>query len=153
MSLQMPAPTSAQKASRTRTRHQYSSARAFYLTILVISAIAILSSFKHKKIQHDANGADRALFSRPDLTIRDGLVRGSGGELVPRHQAVCWNFFGINHRKDFHEAHNALHSADSLIPRKTNALSSAPTAQMRKRASFPTYNSTTASCTRLNLSP
>lgn len=153
MSLQMPAPTPVQKASRTRTRQKYSSARAFYLTILVISAIAILSLLKQRKNQYDINGANHALFSRPDLTIRDGLLHGSRRELVRRDQAVRSNFFGISQRKDCHEAHNALHSADLLIPLKTNALSSAPTAQMRKQASFPTYNSIIASCTRLNLSP
>lgn len=83
----MPAPTPVQKASRTRPRQKYSAARAFYLTILVISAIAILSLLKERRIEYDINAANRALSSRPRLTIRDGLLYGSSGELVRRDQA------------------------------------------------------------------
>lgn len=149
----MPAPTPMHKASHTHTRKKYSSARAFYLTILMISAIAILSLLRERNLLHGINGANHALFRRTHLTIGDGLPHGSSVELVPRHQAVRESSFGPCHRKDFHEAHNALHSADSSILLKTNALSSAPTARMRKQVSFPTYNSTIASCTKLNLSP
>ncbi|CAD6578244.1 MAG: hypothetical protein ASARMPREDX12_008688 [Alectoria sarmentosa] len=75
------------KASRTRTRKKYSSARAFYLTILMISAIAILSWLRERQLRHGINGANHALFRRSHLTIGDGLPSGSSVELVPRHQA------------------------------------------------------------------
>lgn len=102
MSLHVPAPAPVQKTSRTRTRQKYSSARAFYITILVISAIASLSLLKMRKAQHDINGANHAIFSRTDLTImRDGLLPVNSGELVRRDQEVRWIFFGINHRKAF----------------------------------------------------
>lgn len=153
MSLQISVPTSKPKALRTRTRQRYAAARAFYLTILVISAIALLSLLNEGKIHHDTSSVNHALFSRTHLTISHGLLHGRGGELVRRDQAVRYSSFGVDVRKDFHEAHNPLHSADSSTRLKTNALSSAPTAQMRKQVSFPTYNFTIASCTRRNLSP
>ena len=152
MSLQTPAPTPVQKVSRVRPRQKYSAARAFYLTILVISVIAILSLLKERRTQHGINGADHALVSRT-LTAREGRPHGSSGVLLPRDKAVRWNLFDINPQNLLHHAHTALHSADSSVPLKTNALLSAPTAQMRKQASFPTYNYTTASCTRLDPSP
>lgn len=154
MSLQMPAPPMpVHKESRTRPRQKYSAARAFYLTILVISAITILSLFKEGRIQHDFRSANHAL-SRPTyLTVRDRLVHRSSGELVPRDQAVSWSSFEVNPRNYFLKLTYTSLSADSSTPLKTNALSSAPTAQMRKQVSSPTYNYTTAGCTRLNRSP
>lgn len=154
MSLQMPAPTPVQKAWRTRPRQKYSAARAFYLTILVISAIAILSLLNERRTQqHDLIGASHALFSRTRLAVREDFLQGSSGGLVRRDQAVCWTSFRVTTWKDVHQAHNALLSADSSLPLKTNAHSSAPTAQTRKQVSSPTYNYTIASCTRLDLSP
>lgn len=153
MSLQMPVPMPVQKASRTRPRQKYSAARAFYLTILVISAVAILSLLKERRLQYGINGAHHALFTRTHLTVRDGLLHRSSGELVRRDQAVRCTSLGVSSWKDFHEAYHPLHSADLSIPLKTSAPSSVPTAQMRNQVSFPTYNYTIASCTRLNLSP
>ena len=154
MSLQMPAPTPVQKAWRNRPRQKYSAARAFYLTILVISAIAILSLLKERRTQqHGLIGAKHALFSRTRLSVREDLLHGSSGGLVRRDQAVRWIFFRVTPLKDVYKAHNALRSAVSSLPLKTNARSSAPTVQMRKQVSSPTYNYTIASCTRLDLSP
>lgn len=154
MSLQMPAPTPVQKAWRNRPRQKYSAARAFYLTILVISAIAILSVLKDRGTQqHGLIGASNALFSPTRLAVREDFLHGSSGGLVRRDQAVRWTFFRVIPWKDVHQAHNALRSAASSLPLKTNAHSSAPIAQMRKQVSSPTYNYTIASCTRLDLSP
>ena len=73
MSLQMPAPTPLLKVSRTRQRQKYSGARAFYLTILVISVIGILSLIKARRIQHDSrkgfHESSRVLVRR-DLEVR-----------------------------------------------------------------------------------
>lgn len=93
MSLQKPAPTPVQKASRTRRRQKFSAAKAFYLTVLVISAIAILSLFKDRRIQHDINGGNLALFSRTHLANKNGLSQ-SDGELGRRDQAVRWLSLG-----------------------------------------------------------
>ena len=153
MSLQTPAPMPVQNESRTRPRQKYSAARAFYLTILVISAITILSLLKERRIQHEFQITSHALFSRTHLTIREGLVHRSNGELVRMDQAVRWSFFEVDPWNHFHEAYDTLLSADSSTLLKINALSSAPTAQMRKQVSFPTYNYTIAGCTRLNRSP
>ena len=96
MSLQMPAPTPVQKAWRTRPKQKYSAARAFYLTILVISAIAILSLLKERRTQqHDLIGASHALFSRTRLTVREDFLQGSSGGLVRRDQAVRSTFFRV----------------------------------------------------------
>ena len=96
MSLQMPAPTPVQKAWRTRPKQKYSAARAFYLTILVISAIAILSLLKERRNQqHDLIGVSQALFSRTRLAVREDFLQGSSGGLVRRDQAVRWTFFRV----------------------------------------------------------
>ena len=153
MSLRMPAPTPVQKASRNRMRQKYSAARTFFLTILIISAITILSVFKERLSQYDIIGAHHAHISRTHLTVRDGLHDGSSGELVRRDLAVRWTFLGLSSRKDVCDAYLPLHSADSSIPLKTSAPSSVPIAQTRNQVSFPTYNYTIASCTMLNLSP
>ena len=147
---QMPAPKPVQKVLRTRPRQKYSAARAFYLTILVISAIAILSVLKERRIQHGTSGAGHVLISRTPLVPREDLIHMSSGDLVRRDQAVrSW----IEPQPELHQAYTAIYSVDSSTPSKTNALSSAPTAQMRKQASFPTYNCTIASCTRFDRSP
>ena len=149
----MPAPTPVQKASRTRPKPKYSAARAFYLTILVITAIAVLSLSKERRLQHNVAGANDALSSRAHVTVRNALLQGSSGELERRDKAVRWVSFGATTLEDMHQAHDAFHSADSSMLPKTNAPSFAPTAQMRKQVSSPTYNCTIASCIRLNLSP
>ena len=150
---QTPAPTPVQKASRTRPKPKYSAARAFYLTILVITALAVLSFFKERRLQHHLADTNDALSSRAHLTVRNAPLQGSSGELERRDKAVRCISFGATTLEDMHQAHRAFHSADSSTPPKTNALSFAPTAQMRKQVSSPTYNCTIASCTRLNLSP
>ena len=150
---QIPAPTPVQKTSRTRPKPKYSAARAFYLTILVITAIAVLGFFKERRLQHHVAGANDALSRRAHVTLRNALLQRSSGELEPRDKAVRWISFGATSLEDMHQAHDAIHSADSSMPPKTNAPSFAPTAQMRKQVSSPTYNCTIASCTRLNLSP
>ena len=150
---QKPAPTSVQKASRTRPKPKYSAARAFYLTVLVLAVVAVLSLFKERRLQHDVAGANDALFSRAHVTVRNALLQGSSRELERRDKAVRWISFGATLLQDMHQAHDAFHSADSSMLPKTNAPSFAPTAQMRKQVSSPTYNCTIASCTRLNLSP
>ena len=142
-----------QKALPTRHRQKYSAARAFFLTVLVISAIVILSLRKQRINQIDIDGAHHALSSRDHLEITDRQLRGSSGELVQGGQEVRLTLFEENPQKDCHRAHNLLQSAGSSIPSRTNALSSAPTAQTKKQVSSPTYNCTTASCTRLGLSP
>ena len=149
----MPAPTPVQKASRTRPQPKYSAARAFYLTILVITAIAVLSLLKERRLQHDVAGASDTLSSRAHLTVRNALLQGSSGELERRDKAVRWISFGATTLEDMRQAHDAFDSADSSMPPKTNAPSFAPTVQMRRQVSSPTYNCTIASCTRLNLSP
>ena len=88
MPLQMPAPTQVQKALPTRPRQKYSAARAFYLTILVISAFAILSSFKERRTQHGISGAGHVLISRTPLVPGEDFIHMSSGELVRRDQAV-----------------------------------------------------------------
>ena len=150
---QMPAPTPVQKVSRTRPKPKYSAARAFYLTILVITAIAVLSLRKEPRLQHDVAGANDALSGRTHLTVRNALLQGSSGKLERRDKAVRWISFGATTLEDMHHAHEAFDSADSSMPPKTNAPSFAPIAQMRKQVSSRTYNCTIASCTRLNLSP
>ncbi len=102
MSLQMPAPTPVQKASRNRMRQKYSAAKTFFLTILVISAITILSVFNERRIQYDINDAHHAHISRTHLAVRDGLTDGSSGELLRRDEAV--SSLGLSSRKEFHEA-------------------------------------------------
>lgn len=84
----MPAPTPVQNALRTRPRQKYSAARAFYLTILVISAIAILSLLKERRIQYGMSGAGHVLISRTPLVPREDLIHMSSGDLVRRDQAV-----------------------------------------------------------------
>ena len=110
--IQMPAPTHVQKASRTRPRQKYSAARAFYLTIFVISVITLLSLLKERRTRHGINDANPALFTRTHRTPRDGFLQRSSGGLVQRDQAVCCISLGIL-REDIHQAHNVLHSADS----------------------------------------
>ena len=126
MPVQMPPTTPVQKASRHRLRHKYSAARAFYLTIVIISVIAISSLFKGRS-QQDINGG------RTHLTVTDGFLPGDSRELVPRElvrrdQAVRWTSIRGNSRETLHEAHNTLHSAGSSIRLAINALSFAPTA-------------------------
>ena len=84
----MPAPTPVQKALHTRSRQKYSAARAFYLTILVISAIAILSLLKERRTQHGISGAGHVLISRTPLVPRGDSIHMSSGDLVRRDQAV-----------------------------------------------------------------
>ena len=85
---QMPAPTPVQKASRNRPKPKYSAARAFYLTILVITAIAVLGFFKERRLQHHVAGANDALSSRTHVIVRNALLQGSSGELERRDKAV-----------------------------------------------------------------
>ena len=91
---QKPAPAPVQKASRTRPKPKYSAARAFYLTILVITVVAVLSLFKERRLQHDVAGANDALSSRTYVTVRNALLQGSSGELERRDKAVRWISFG-----------------------------------------------------------
>ena len=88
MPLQMPAPTPVQKAFPTRPRQKYSAARAFYLTILVISAIAILSLLKERRAEHGISGVGHVLISRTPLVPREEFIHMSSGDLVRRDQAV-----------------------------------------------------------------
>ena len=89
MPLQMPAPTPMQKALPTSPRQKFSAARAFYLTILIISAIAILSSLKGRKNQHGISGAGHVLISRTPLVPGEEFTQMSSGDLVRRDQEVC----------------------------------------------------------------
>ena len=88
MPLQMPASTPVHKTFRTRPRQKYSAARAFYLTILVISAITILSLLKERKTQHGISGAGHVLISRTPLVPREDFIHMSRAGLVRRDQAV-----------------------------------------------------------------
>ena len=160
MSIQKPASTFVHKALHTRPRQKYSAARAFYLTILIISAIAVLSiakqSTKQSTSRHLVNGPIPALFTRSNPVATEGFLHESNGVLRRRDEAVRWTFFGLNlpPPKHFHQAYTtAFQSVDSSTPLETSALSSAPTAQTRKQVSFLTYNSTIASSIRPNLSP
>lgn len=68
-------------------RPKYSAARAFYLTILVISAIAafsLITSRKHPDILAEAN---RQLFRRTEFSVEEH-VHGTAGKLVQRDEAV-----------------------------------------------------------------
>ena len=92
MSLQVPAPTPVHKAPRIRPRHKYSAARAFYITILLISAIAVLSLLQERRrIQHAIQSAKYPLFTPTTPGVRQEILHGNGGELVPRDQAVRWH--------------------------------------------------------------
>ena len=87
----MPATTSVQKALPTRpsgARQKYSAARAFYLTILVISAIAVLSLLKERRTQHGISGVGHVPISRTLLLPREDFIHMSSGDLVQRDQAV-----------------------------------------------------------------
>ena len=158
MSIQKPATTFVHKALHTRPRQKYSAARAFYLTILIISAIAVLSiakqSYKQSESRHLINGPKHALFTRSNPVTTEGFHE-SNGELRRRDEAVRWTSFRLNLLpKHFHQAYTtAFQSVDSSTPPKTSALSSAPTARTRKQVSFLTYNYTIASCIRPSLSP
>ena len=88
MPLQMPAPSPVHKALRTRPRQKYSAARAFYLTILFISAIAVFSLLKERRTQHGFSSAGHVLISRTPLEPRENFIQMSSGDLVPRDQAV-----------------------------------------------------------------
>lgn len=88
MSLQMPAPTSVHQAPRTHPRQKYTAVRAFYLTILVISAIAILSLLKETGTRHEINAARHALLTPSRLAVREDFLDGSTRELARRDQAV-----------------------------------------------------------------
>ena len=88
MSLQMSAPTPVRKASPIRPRQKYSAARAFYLTILVISAIATLSLLKERNFQYGIDDANQAFFRRSYPKLSEGFPHGSSGALVRRDEAV-----------------------------------------------------------------
>ena len=154
MSIQTPASIPVHQALHTRPRQKYSAARAFYLTILIISALAVLSIANQRTSRHLINSPKHGLFHRSNPVAIEGFLHQSNGDLRRRDEAVRWISLGMNLCEDFCLAYTtAFESADSSIPPKTNALSSAPTARTRKQASFLTYNYTIASCTRPNLSP
>lgn len=83
MPLQSPAhPTPKQK---------YSAARAFYLTILVISAIAALSLITQRRDGRGSASRNNLLLPRANATTlatEDALFNGTAGNLVPRDEAV-----------------------------------------------------------------
>lgn len=88
MSQSTPATTPArEKKSRARPRQKYSAVRAFYLTILVISAFAVFSLVTTSRARQIPAGINRQLFRRNDLAVGDELVYSSG-DLVRRDEAV-----------------------------------------------------------------
>ena len=98
----IPAPTPVPKASRSRPKPKYSAARAFYLTVLVISTIAVLSLFKERRLRHHVAGANDALSSQAHVTVSNALLQGSSGELERRDKAVRWISFGATSLEDMH---------------------------------------------------
>ena len=89
MSHSKPATTPArEKTSRARPRQKYSAARAFYLTILVMSAFAAFSLFTSSRARQIPAGINGQLFRRNDLAVGDELVYSSR-DLVRRDEAVC----------------------------------------------------------------
>ena len=90
MSQSTPAATPArEKTSRARPRQKYSATRAFYLTILVISAFAAFSLVTSSRARQIPAGINGQLFRRNDLAVGDELVYSSG-DLVRRDEAVCF---------------------------------------------------------------
>ena len=101
MSIQTPATTRVQhQPLHTRPRQKYSAARAFYLSILIISAIAVLSLANQRSSRHLINNPKHALFSRSSPVATEGFLHESNvGELRRRDEAVRWTFLEMHFRR------------------------------------------------------
>lgn len=75
------------KRSRSPRKQRYSAARAFYLTILVISALAIWSATTEKRAFISTNTPSQHL-RRSELTAGDAILTGNDQKLVRRDESV-----------------------------------------------------------------
>ena len=81
-------PSSPTSTTLATTRQKFLSARAFYLTVLVISILTGLSLIKSRGETWTPVAATRQLFSRADSTLGTSAPHVESAGLVRRDEAV-----------------------------------------------------------------
>ena len=77
-----------EKRSRAQSRQKFSGARAFYLTVLVISIFAAFSLVTSRSSPQSAAGPNGQLLRRADVSLKDGAAQTNRGGLARRDEAV-----------------------------------------------------------------
>lgn len=81
-------PPTREKTSRAQPRQKFSGARAFYLTVLVISIFAAFSFITSKTSPQPAAGLIGQLLPRAEVSLGDGAAQANRGGLARRDEAV-----------------------------------------------------------------
>ena len=81
-------PTTREKISRAQSRRKFSGARAFYLSVLVISIFTAFSWITSRTSPQFAVGPNGQLYPRAEVGLGDGTAQANRGGLARRDEAV-----------------------------------------------------------------